>query len=310
MIVIGVDEAGYGPNLGPLAIAASMWWVSGDSADLYALLAGSVNRDGSGGQLAIADSKTLYKPRGSLARLEMAVLGAIGRNEVTLRQIVRGQLAPLPWYQNYDPQLPVDATPVDIARALQTLAVGPARPLALVVRLIEAAELNDSIARLGTKGAVLSAASLQLARDVLDEFLNSQSGPSELSTAPVLLQFDKHGGRNRYAALLQHTFAGDWIDTEHESRSESRYRWQVAGRAYRATFRAKGESQLPTALASMVAKYTRELCMKAFNKFWCDQVPGLKPTAGYPVDAQRFRSEIAERQAELGISNHALWRCR
>ncbi len=310
MIIIGVDEAGYGPNLGPLAIGASAWWVPSGSTDLYKLLEQTVNRDGRDGRLAIADSKTLYKPGGSLARLELAVLAAGRIAGLTLRGLVRGEHAELPWYKDYDPRLPVDATAADIANAERLLVNATARPLALQVRLIEATELNDGIERLGTKGAVLSAASLELAREVLSDLLNSLTAPSEFATTPVLFQFDKHGGRNRYTAILQHTFACDWIETELESRSESAYRWRHAEREYRATFRVKGESQLPTALASMAAKYSRELCMRAFNNFWCSQTPGLRPTAGYPVDAQRFRTEIAAKQTQLGISDHTLWRCR
>ena len=42
---------------------------------------------------------------------------------------------------------------------------------------------------------------------------------------------------------------------------------------------------LNVALASMAAKYLREVCMLQFNRYWAAQVPGLKPTAGYPTDA-------------------------
>jgi hypothetical protein len=58
----------------------------------------------------------------------------------------------------------------------------------------------------------------------------------------------------------------------------------------------------------MTSKYLRELAMRAFNHFWLREVPGIKPTAGYPVDAQRFRRAIAARQAELAIDVRRLWR--
>ena len=58
-------------------------------------------------------------------------------------------------------------------------------------------------------------------------------------------------------------------------------------------FQAKGESHMPTALASMASKYLRELAMHGFNDFWGRHVAGLRPTAGYPVDALRFKAEIA-----------------
>ncbi|MFM9068571.1 MAG: hypothetical protein ACKOUR_14755, partial [Planctomycetota bacterium] len=61
-------------------------------------------------------------------------------------------------------------------------------------------------------------------------------------------------------------------------------------------------------LASMVAKYLREVCMKQFNTFWQSHCPGLAPTAGYPVDARRFWSETAALRQQLGIPDHILWR--
>ena len=60
----------------------------------------------------------------------------------------------------------------------------------------------------------------------------------------------------------------------------------------------------------MTAKYLRELSMRAFNEFWCARVPDLRPTAGYPYDARRFRKEIAAEQRELGIDDHVIWRNR
>jgi hypothetical protein len=72
----------------------------------------------------------------------------------------------------------------------------------------------------------------------------------------------------------------------------------------------QGEAFLPTALASMTAKYLRELSMRAFNEFWCLRVPGLRPTAGYPGDAPRFKQAIDAARRELGVADHVLWRNR
>ena len=121
---------------------------------------------------------------------------------------------------------------------------------------------------------------------------------------------DKHGGRNRYAGLIQHHFPEHWIDTLQESREVSRYRTAWRGGPLGLEFRKGGEQVLPTALASMTAKYLRELSMQALNRFWAEQTPGIRPTAGYPVDAKRFKSEIAETQARLGVADRMLWRNR
>jgi hypothetical protein len=39
-------------------------------------------------------------------------------------------------------------------------------------------------------------------------------------------------------------------------------------------------------------------------------VPGLRPTAGYPQDAVRFKREIEACQQRLGIADRSLWRNR
>ena len=64
------------------------------------------------------------------------------------------------------------------------------------------------------------------------------------------------------------------------------------------------------ALASMVSKYLREVLMLEFNRFWQTQVPGLKPTAGYPSDAGRFFKAIRPALQRLGITETAVWRKR
>jgi hypothetical protein len=50
--------------------------------------------------------------------------------------------------------------------------------------------------------------------------------------------------------------------------------------------------------------------MLEFNRFWQNQVPGLKPTAGYPVDAARFFQAIRPALPRLGIPEKSIWRTR
>lgn len=51
---------------------------------------------------------------------------------------------------------------------------------------------------------------------------------------------------------------------------------------------------LPVALASMIAKYVRELAMHRFNRYWSKRMPELKPTAGYTLDARRWLADAAQ----------------
>ena len=45
-LVIGTDEAGYGPNLGPLVVAATLWDVAGTPPEIEAILAAAAARAG------------------------------------------------------------------------------------------------------------------------------------------------------------------------------------------------------------------------------------------------------------------------
>src|SRR5262245_15381840 len=86
MYLIGTDEAGYGPNLGPLVIVATVWRIDDGprDEDLYKRLRAIVSRqpdrnaDGRPARVAIADSKALYSPAQGLAQLERGVLAALG----------------------------------------------------------------------------------------------------------------------------------------------------------------------------------------------------------------------------------------
>ena len=59
------------------------------------------------------------------------------------------------------------------------------------------------------------------------------------------------------------------------------------------SFLVDAETQhMPVALASMIAKYTRELLMARFQDWFTQRAPQVKPTAGYALDAQRFWREV------------------
>lgn len=308
---IGLDEAGYGPNLGPLVIGLSAWQTTDDAAgDLYESLEECVSDAPCDDRLAIADSKRLYKPGGGWRLLERGVLGSLAAADrpagdscdlVRLLQADDGRPSP-PWAVSPPIALPRDADEQEIAAVAAALSTAcePAGISAprLGARLVQPAEFNDLVAHHGTKGAALSHVTIGLLRSLIDTL--------PIAEEAVHVVLDKHGGRNRYAALVQHHFPEHWVETLVESRAESRYR---VG-ALELCFRTGGEAFLPTALASMTAKLLREIEMHRFNAFWRGHVAGLKPTAGYPVDARRFKADIATKQAELAIDDHTMWRSR
>ena len=95
---IGTDEAGYGPNLGPLVVTGTLWKTRSCDDDLYQLLAPCVADQPPGrnnpdqDSLAIADSKVVYRSK-SIRHLEKSVLTTLslvaGTVPSTLRELTR-----------------------------------------------------------------------------------------------------------------------------------------------------------------------------------------------------------------------------
>jgi ribonuclease HII len=318
--LVGTDEAGYGPNLGPLVISATAWRVPDEllGYDLYRTLAGCVTsvepHAGDDSRVAIADSKQLYQPGKGLAALERGVLVSLrvlGKNVRRWREVFEALdaccgpvMETVPWHGGYDLDLPHALAASRLDSAAESLQGGLRRAgvelTALCSTVIFPEQFNDLLDLHDGKGAALSHCTLQLLRDLLDT----------LEPAPTLVVCDKHGGRNRYGPLLQHFFPEMFVESHRESRAASVYRWGSPARRTEVRFVTQGESFLPSALASMTSKYLRELAMAAFNDFWLRHKPGLRPTAGYPADAKRFKTEIADVQQALGIPERQLWRNR
>ena len=319
--IIGTDEAGYGPNLGPLCVSASVWEVDDgiDPAALYKQLrkvvANCVDRAAKN-RIVWADSKVVYKNGCGLDHLERGVLAAlalVGRlpNEWCRLWSELGGLCAdeLPWHVGYSAALPlwmngpdwmVADHLADLADGLQKCfaAVG-VRLVGLTCRAVFPNEFNELVTT-GNKADALSRVTLELVAEALNL----------IGDGVVHVFCDKHGGRDRYLPVLQRQFSDDWIEVRQEGEGASVYRFGTNGQQVEIGFYVSGERFLPVALASMTAKYLRETAMRPFNEFWCSRVPGLKPTAGYPTDSRRFKKQIAGVQQELAIDDQILWRCR
>ncbi len=109
--------------------------------------------------------------------------------------------------------------------------------------------------------------------------------------------------------LLHEAIFGARVCTLCEGASESVYTATEGPRRMTIGFYEGGDARhLPVALASIFSKYLRELFMQSFNAWWCQRVPGLRPTAGYAADARRFLRDTAEARQRLAIPDSLLIR--
>ena len=308
-LLVGVDEAGLGPNLGPLVVAATLWRTAGEPWDRDPLrdLPAVLSPVPAPGRVAVADSKALYDPAkgaAELARTARAAVLACGRDPRTVGEWLAAVGSPTPdaaaqpWFADLSAPLPDVPGLADLAAAWR--AAGERAGLELVgVRAdaVFAPRFNADLARLGGKGRLLTAASLNLLAAAWDP----------AAAPPTRVECDKHGGRNYYAAALADAF-GELPGVIREGPDGSEY--AVRGGRHRVAFRPRGEAFAPVALASLVAKFTRELLMARFNAWWAGRVPGVRPTAGYPTDARRFAGETAAARRSLGVADAAFWRAK
>ena len=342
--LLGTDEAGYGPNLGPLVISATLFQVPDVHSlkelarvDLYQRCRryvtpvapdSSTEPSDDSHPVWVADSKQLYKPGGGVHHLECGVLGSLplqlaschGENE---RQDDVGRQWPPRWTDLWhilagQSVAKITQTPwyedFDESLPIDASTAEVAQSTAMLTEAFAAADVR----LVAIRSAVVFPEDFNRLLDVHGKksdvlskttlMLVSQLIEDLPCREPVFVNCDKHGGRNRYGPLIQPQFPDTLVEVYGESRSLSVYRLGREQDRVELRFQAKGESFLPAALASMTSKYLRELAMRAFNDFWCHRIDNLKPTAGYPVDARRFHAQIRPAQRRLRIRDAVLWR--
>jgi ribonuclease HII len=97
----------------------------------------------------------------------------------------------------------------------------------------------------------------------------------------------------RYRADLQQCWPEAQVTVCDETPKCSSYQLCHGQRQLWLSFQVSAEDQhLPVALASMTAKYTRELLMERLNGYFGQHLPDLRPTAGYVQDARRYLQDI------------------
>ena len=249
----------------------------------------------------IGDSKLIHVEgwpleleRSALAMIEW-MTGAAPRAVEDVLSIVAGEIDPsAPWLS---PQL--GRFPLFRPRPSLPLGSEAIELVDLSAHALSARQLNAAWDRTGNK-AVLNWALVAM---LIERAL-------EIAEAPLEIVVDRQGGRVHYEDLLRELF-GARVEVIEKVATRSAYAISDRPEIRSIEFLVAGDSRCAAiSMASIAAKYIRELLMARLNDFFCSRIEGLAPTEGYFSDGKRFVRETAELRARLGIADEAFVRSR
>jgi hypothetical protein len=192
-----------------------------------------------------------------------------------------------PWYQGQSVPLPHAADGQDLATCLNALSLDTKRNkiafLGARTQVLLVGRYNQLAEKTRNKSAVL----FGLVGKYIDRLVKAYAHQS------LVIYADKLGGRSHYRSHLQQLFDRWDLRILQETDKASSYQLSKNSLSWQIHFEAKSDAKhLPVALASIYAKYVRELFMSLLNRYWCAHVADLRPTAGYYTDGQRFLADI------------------
>ncbi|MHC4157250.1 MAG: hypothetical protein ACYST6_20380, partial [Planctomycetota bacterium] len=317
-VLAGIDEAGYGPILGPLVVSSSVFSLPRSllANDLWHVLRKSVGnrKQHLAGRLLVCDSKKAYSRAVGVRHLERTALaflrcackepGTSGELLEIVCPDLADRLAGYPWYNeagNYH----IVANQADIALASQVLKDDLASHgmefLTFRGCCLDVAYYNKMVSVMKNKARVLFGATTQLIKHIYDNYVTDE----------LQVVVDRQGGRIRYRRDLQRMFPEMELQILCESVRTSSYELKEEHRKMRLHFVVGADASfMPVALASMVSKYIRELLIASINRYFMRLDAGLRPTAGYWKDGLRFIEDLKANPGHVEFDSNQLIRCR
>ncbi len=317
-VLVGIDEAGFGPILGPLVVSSCTFSVPEKhiKTNLWRLLSKSVakTRKHLAGRLLVVDSKKAYSKSAGIQHLERTVISCLkcfGQNPADLAHLLRilcpnsiERLANYPWH-NSETTYKIKANPADVEIAAKTfkrdLDESNMELLNMKSCCLDVGHYNKLVDAVRNKANVLFTATSQLIKSAYDNY-----GEQGLQVI-----VDRQGGRVHYQNCLQTMFPGLELTILKETQKHSSYELKAGQKQMRVHFIVGADQNfLPVSLASMVSKYLRQLLVGNINRYFISFAPELKPTAGYWKDGLRFIQEIKTNLPSLKYDKTQLIRCR
>jgi ribonuclease HII len=293
MIVVGIDENGLGPVLGPMIVTATAFRTPLYSEDVFWQL--------SDAELPADDSKIVFKSR-KKAVAETAVLQwmqLLRTHPQTAETLYRGidptTRSPCPFELPFGCRLP-DSLPIpcfggrdsaltsQIRERFSTAAI---EPLCCTAVISCPGHFNETVSPLGRN-------KLQFDFDMMLQLVDRIRirFPDEF----ILALCGKIGGTRCYLPWFESSGKVNVVIRQ-EERNESRYQ---LGEDTEIRFIKDGDSlHLPVAVASMIGKYLRELQMAELNQLLAPDAP---PVSGYrDPRTKQFIHDTGKRRQQLAL---------
>ena len=317
-VLIGIDEAGFGPILGPMVVSSAKFSLPKDilEKDFWQVLKNSVGsrRRHLAGRLLITDSKKAYSRSLGIKHLERTVLACLknlGCEPKNLRELFSilcprtlERLTEYPWYQKCEKSsFMVDNTDLQIAAGVlkDDLESKNIQFGGFASCCMDVGYYNRMVGAVKNKSSVLFTAICQL--------IEKAYKTSKDNNLQIII--DRQGGRVRYRNVLQKMFGDLELEILKENGDISSYELRGNGKKMRLHFVIGADSKyLPVSLASMVSKLVRELLVENINGYFTSFYGDLKPTAGYWKDGTRFIKELNNRPAKIEFDSNLLVRSR
>lgn len=296
---MGVDENGLGPQLGPLvatSVGLEISRYARRALCMRGLTLGLTDSKESGGfgRMGFGESVALALLDTAGVGLPTSADGLLDRVSPSSRERLRAccpddRSAEQCWA--VDLPLPAFGGDASYGKALLDRLVGRSS-----LRIVD---VQSRIACTGMLNAQLAAGKNKLAVD-LELFEDLIASMQDRYGSPILVICGMIGGIRDYASRLSR-FEPDRVAPLIGRRGQRRYRVDGVGEL---RFEVDADARhLPVALASIVGKYVREICMRRIGEFYRAGNPDLSLVSGYhDPSTTRFVEASKPSRQRLGIA--------